>query len=315
MMIGVTSLVLTYNPQWEKLKFTLDSLVRQVNISQQIVIADDGSENNLFENISEYMGNIGFDNYVLVGNQHNQGTVKNLQSGLEKATGKFIKPISPGDALLGENCLETWVSRLIESNRRWSFSEAQYYNTLTDGSIEYIPYMANPQLNECYLEQRDLDCRWNYIILDDLALGAAVLVESELYKEYITRIVGKVIYGEDSSYILMMYDGIVPYYYNDIAVLYECGNGVSTSNSKVWKKRMKCDFDAIYTMIIDSDNLIDKFQKRIQRVCKYKLITNRCLRVFLMLFEKNYIRITLKRLFRPRMIGYETSSKCINNIL
>lgn len=35
-------------------------------------------------------------------------------------------------------------------------------------------------------------------MLDDIALGAAILSESDLLKAYVSRIVGKIIYAEDN---------------------------------------------------------------------------------------------------------------------
>ena len=44
-VIDMSVIVVTYNSEWEKIKITLNSILRQKNISLQIIVADDGSEN------------------------------------------------------------------------------------------------------------------------------------------------------------------------------------------------------------------------------------------------------------------------------
>ena len=71
-----TILVITYNPIWEKLKLTLDAIVEQTFTDYELLIADDGSENNLADEIASYMENRKVDNFLHIKNSINQGTVK-----------------------------------------------------------------------------------------------------------------------------------------------------------------------------------------------------------------------------------------------
>ena len=50
-MSDVSVIIVTYNSDWEKLRLTLLSTVKQRNISIQIIITDDGSEETFDENI------------------------------------------------------------------------------------------------------------------------------------------------------------------------------------------------------------------------------------------------------------------------
>ena len=54
-MYKVSVVVLMYNPIPEKLWLTLNSIINQEKVDLEIVIGDDGSENNLFDAIEEYM--------------------------------------------------------------------------------------------------------------------------------------------------------------------------------------------------------------------------------------------------------------------
>ena len=61
-VIDMSVIVVTYNSEWEKIKITLNSILRQKNISLQIIVADDGSENIFSEKIQKLMGKYQFNN-------------------------------------------------------------------------------------------------------------------------------------------------------------------------------------------------------------------------------------------------------------
>ena len=98
-------LIASYNPVWEKLKVTIDSVLRQDYRDFEIVITDDGSENNLFPEIEKYMRAQSFDNFKLVAHEKNQGTVKNLIDGVKACSGKYVRDFGPGDAFYNEKSL------------------------------------------------------------------------------------------------------------------------------------------------------------------------------------------------------------------
>ena len=72
---NITVVVLTYNPVWEKLRATLKSIVEQQDVHLQVVITDDGSKNNYFDKVESYFKEIGFDDFKLISNKNNEGTV------------------------------------------------------------------------------------------------------------------------------------------------------------------------------------------------------------------------------------------------
>ena len=98
-------LMLTYNSSWDKTRQTLYSVLVQKDVSFEIIIADDGSDENNFEKIREYLAAWDFTTYYLVANEQNQGIVRNFNSGLVLCKGEYIKPLSPGDFLYDENTL------------------------------------------------------------------------------------------------------------------------------------------------------------------------------------------------------------------
>ena len=85
---SVSVVVVTYNPSWDKEKETLDSILKQKGISIEIIIADDGSKENNFSLVKEYFEKNEFNDYKLVFNPVNKGTVYNTYSGLLADEGK-----------------------------------------------------------------------------------------------------------------------------------------------------------------------------------------------------------------------------------
>jgi glycosyltransferase involved in cell wall biosynthesis len=258
----VSVIVCTYNQAIDKMFYTLKSIIIQKGISVQLIVSDDGSVENNFGQIEHFLFDNGFEDFVLVGSKSNHGTVINLMQGIEKASGHFIKPLSPGDAFVEKHALCKWVDDMKKQGRRWSFANVACYYTDENG-VNEIKHNAYPLDVSPYLRKDDERCRWNYLVLDDIALGAAVLGEKDVMLEYLHRIKGKVKYAEDNIWRLMMFDGIVPSYYSETMLYYEIGCGISTSGNKSWAMRLKQDWDAATReMLRDLDGL-DSFQRKI----------------------------------------------------
>lgn len=297
----VSVCVVTYNPSKEKLLQTLQSIVKQKGIHIQIVISDDGSSNNCFAEAEAYLNAQGFSDYVLLPAEHNQGTVRNVEKGLLACDGEYVKTISPGDCLTGEAVLAKWAEHLEASGKKWSFGNAINYRDRDDGTMECFPCPAHPQLVADYEKHNDAQCRWNYTVLDDIALGAATLCETKLLLEYVQKICGKVIYAEDNAYRLMAFDGFIADYYPENVVLYECGTGISTSGNALWAKRIQADWEATDAIMCNTWNTADGTQQKIlhaiirrKNCCVIVRKVYRCM-------ECGRIRLSLKLRFNKRM--------------
>lgn len=257
----ISVIVCSYNPKIEAMIYTLDSIVEQDNVDLEIIIADDGSENNLSEKVEEYFKKKNFNHWKMVCNEINKGTVYNMYSGIKASSGKYIKSISPGDALNGKDILRRWIDFNITNGYRWSFSDAIYYiGNPSDKNV--VSVQAHPNKIRPYIHKDKKRCRWNYVVFDDIALGAAILCERELQLEYSEKILDKVIYAEDNIWRMMMFEGIVGGYYPYNAILYEYGTGVSTNGSDVWGQRLRKDWDAANEIMINRENF-DAFQQNI----------------------------------------------------
>lgn len=288
----VTILMICYHSEFEKIRQTLESIFMQKEVDYEIVLADDGSEDNHEKEITECFRQHHFDNYKLVLNQKNQGTVRNILSGLKVSEGAYIKDISPGDRLVGEWTIRKWVDFMNGHSCDWSFSDAVYYRN-DGGKDRIIQDRAYPQIISPYKAGKDEACRWNYVVLRDIALGAVMMTQRDLMEKYICRIAEQgVVYAEDNIWRMMMFEGHVGSYYPETTVLYEYGSGISTSENSVWKERLMRDWEITSEMICSYANP-DSFQRRIIGCMKRK-------RAWSKFMIPGKIAFTVKRNYFPR---------------
>ena len=135
----------TYNPNWEKLRLTLQSILMQEDCNYKIVVTDDGSEENHFDKVRAYFVRHDFFNFKLVANSQNLGTTRNILQGVYSCEGEFVKPLSPGDFLHGKQALRKWVDFMRGRQECiMSFCDAIYYH-MEKGKIFATKDYAHPQ--------------------------------------------------------------------------------------------------------------------------------------------------------------------------
>lgn len=298
-MYKVSVIVLMYNPIPEKLWLTLNSIINQEKVDLEIVIADDGSKNNLFDAIEEYMKKNDFSNYKFVYHKQNQGTVLNCYDGVNQASGDYIKFISPGDLLISKNGLYQWIDHMVKSNLGWSFGEAVYY--INDKKCKTVSRETHPQNIDPYVMHNGAKCRWNYLIHDDIALGAAIISTRDLSLQYLRRIIYKVKYAEDNIYRIMMFDGVIADYYPNDVILYECNTGVSTSGNTKWRRLLHDDWVATNEIIMSNIYDGDVVQAKIKKQMLKNYSKNKNIRNIAKLTASGWLIFKLKNKFNPRL--------------
>lgn len=240
-------MICTYNPDFMKLKRTLNSILLQRGCTYKIVITDDGSEENYFQEIEEYFLRHNFTAYEFVQSEHNMGTVQNVFRGLKACEGEYVKPISPGDCLHGYYVLREWID-FMDSHKECilSYSNPVYY-LMDDEKLKILSLERHPQsqkigVRECFF--------WG-----DYINGAATFLRTKQWQRYLNEIVGKVVYAEDLTYKIMVFcnETLLPYTKNNI--LYEYGSGVSTGTSDVWHKRLMRDEYALDRVLNNYNNV------------------------------------------------------------
>lgn len=301
MVTKVSVVVLTYNPQKDKLIRTLESILQQRDIDFQIVLADDGSKEKYYDVAKKLFEKYEFLNYKLVQNVVNKGTVKNCLSAVEVCNGEYIKLISPGDYFCNTDDLKNWVEFLTEKKAEWSFCDAFYYRFNCEGEAEILEVEAHPQNVKPYLKNNFKQCRWNYVILDDICLGAATICKNHIIREYLELISGKVFYAEDNIYRLMMAEGLKGIYYPKALIMYEIGDGVSTSQNDIWNKKLKRDWDVTSQMILERCEQDKKICKALKKIMSLEKIENKYLRKISSYLIPGYFLRNLKRRLKVRI--------------
>lgn len=296
---AISVIVATYYPVAEKLWFTLDSIINQEMVNLEIIITDDGSKDNLFSQIKNYMIKNHFENYKLISHKKNQGTVLNCYDGVLQANGDFIKLISPGDSLTNNKTLFQWVNHMVNNKRDWSFGEAIYYvNDNRENKV--VHRLNNPQIISPYVKLDDNACRWNYLVHDDIVLGAATLSSRNLALHYLKKIINKIMYAEDNIYRMMMYDGNVADYYPGDVIFYECSTGISTAGDSKWRKLLRKDWDAANDIMISKAHCHDAIQEKIKEKMLKEYSSNKIIRGIQKFQVKGWLFFKLYRIFKPR---------------
>ena len=282
----VTVIVASYNPIYEKLARTIISVLLQENISLQIIVTDDGSENNCFELLEELFANYNFNNYHLLTSERNQGTIANVFKAREYVTGQYIKLISPGDYLYDGHTLDKWYKYVHDNDFKASFGDAIYYN-YDNSDFKVISKYAQPQNPQLFSKDHynRKQILLNYFLLKDLILGASLLVESDCMFEYLARLLGRITYAEDNMYRLMLADGVDIMYYDRPVVYYETGLGISNNGSSKWSCILEEEYHRVGKILVEEGS--DKHcLKKIKRYLNYTEGRNNCKIIKYILFPQ-----------------------------
>lgn len=248
-MCDVTVVVLTYNPVFEKLLYTLYSIINQKGVSFDIVIADDGSRIFEKERLISWFSSHGFDRYSLILNPHNEGTMKNAFSAWNAAKGRYIKQLSPGDCLYEENSLAKCLSHIESSGSTLVFGAPAGYS-ITDEGIVLSDSQCPRDLGPYYGGDGEL-IKQNYIQKFDYVNGMAFMCRRDVLLTYGEKLLNRVKYAEDCTYVLMVADGVKISFMNDYVIWYEIGTGISAGNNKIWVKRLAKDNRECFKIIAD----------------------------------------------------------------
>lgn len=295
-------IVLTYNPNVEKVISTLKSIVTQDYDDYEIVISDDGSENNHFEEIKKYFEKKKFDRYKLVSHEKNQGTVKNIISALEHADGELIKAFGPGDLLYSPNTLRELDDFFVTNDCEGCFGMLRGYYRDQDKNIHF-KYFEHPFDIAVYRseakhgENEKLTQRMikNLVLYSDNASGASTTFRKSYYLHYLKEIEDTVKYQEDIFQVLAALEGRNIRIFDRYVVYYEMGDGVSTGASSKFQELLRQDVDNFYRMLAKRfpDNKI--VQKRKKLMVFYKI-------------KNLYVRTILRSFANPDAIRYVISS-------
>ena len=293
-------LVVTYNPIWEKLRLTLDAIINQTFTDYELLIVDDGSKNNLENEISLYMQKSCVKNFVHIKNSVNQGTVKNIISGLERCKGKYVKSFGPGDYFANNNSLETIFSYMEKNSLDACWGLVKSYINTPEGERQFV-YRAHPLDIDAYRKYNVDRIRENLIYYSDSAHGASMVFTTQKWLKYLKMIEGYVRYAEDLSQILMAIEEEPIHLLDEEIICYEVGEGISTAKNSAFMKLLETDVQRFYELAEEKYSNDINILKR-KRVEKFYVIKNLYIRTICRFFVNPGMVLFLGRAFVQRIL-------------
>ena len=306
MNYNVSILVLTYNSQLKKLERTLISALKQSNLSTEIIICDDGSENNNFLECQKLFQKYNYGNYQLLSSMKNVGTVTNIWHVIGKAKGEYIYLISPGDYFYDDCCLSKMYKYAKEREADLVFGNAAVYTSYNSEVQLPIDNMNIPfNLRPFYYKNKNNRFAF-FLLCGNYITGATILRTRNYCLKYFSKINGVCKYIEDStSCAYSIADGVELCHFDDYIIWYELGTGVSTNGSSKWQMLLKSDWDNFYELMITdfrdnkliADVITAKKMRKKDRI-KYLLLNNQKLLLFY------FVQSLIKR-FAPKKTNTE----------
>lgn len=242
------------------------SIIRQRDVSLEIIICDDGSNENYYQETVELFKQHHFTDYIFITHEKNQGTVKNLIDGVKIAKGDYLKLISPGDFLYDEYTLRAFCDYASEHPAVAYFGLAPYYR-LDDESSFVMIEKGNPRDLTPWIKRNKIEIRYNYIRNCDYAVGASFFVKTDVFLKHMLQIEGKIKYAEDYSFVIMVAEGENVEFVNRPIVFYEYGTGVSTNPQSEFRQCVRNDnvvgLQMIWPLLTKAEKIAKKSNRNI----------------------------------------------------
>ena len=292
--------IVTYNPQWDKLRFTLDAILLQSFKNYEIQIVDDGSEDCLEELIKEYVATHRIVNFQHIKNKQNQGTVKNIISGLERAQGKYVCCFGPGDSFATIDALKMVHSYLDSNSFEACWSPVQPFVCDDTGKRKEV-YRAKPLDIDAYREYHVNRIYENMIVYSDQAHGASMIMTRDKWLKYLCLIVDKVKYAEDLALVLLALEEEPVHLLDEVLIYYEVGEGISTRKDQEWINLLNEDLNCLYRLAGEMFPNNPYIKKR-ARLNKFQKINNLYLRTMLRFFVNPGMVFFLSRALMQRIM-------------
>ena len=291
--------VCTYNSKLSDIYKTVLSIISQKGVKLELIICDDGSDENKFDEIETYLLRHRFKEYKLISNDYNHGTVLNLLSGVAQAKGKWIKAFGPGDYFVDRFSLKKWIDYCAQNDAIWSFARTK---SVVLPGVDVNPILCDekPYDIKPYFKNQIKRCIWNYIVLGDQAHGACIICDRNALIKYLRLIENKVIYAEDMVYRLMTYFGIVGSFYPEYVVCYEIGSGISTSGKEKWNKLLKKDVKKTDSIMFCEINKQCKQNRTIYKAYCFRKSNDVGIKKIYRLFQKGALKLAILR--RSKMV-------------
>lgn len=175
----VTVYILVYNNE-DGMEKTVESVLLQDMDDMQIIISDDGSTKYDTSLLKKYQDRLKerFQDVELLLNPENVGTVKHINKVLSCSTGKYLIPLSSGDAFATGNVVSSAVGILEKTGRL--ILASRYIDMYLNGRSKVRPNLVTG-LRLKFMPKQLM----NYMIRKrNLISGCAVVYSRDLFEQY-----------------------------------------------------------------------------------------------------------------------------------
>lgn len=240
-MKKITVIILLYNNSLDSILMTLKSIIKQDFIDYDIILADDSSQKQYWNEIEFFLKQHSFTEYHIIKNKRNIGTVRNYLNAAIKASGKYLKPIGPGDFFYDENTLLNIYNFLETNEYDFGFGLLKSYKIGTDGFIYENGFTAPIDINP-YVNYNYNKIKKNIVLRGDYICGATMFGKREFIIEYLNKVSYSSRITEDIMQVLVALDEKPIPLLNEYILFYEVGTGISTKR-KVDNKKDQLTID------------------------------------------------------------------------
>lgn len=271
-MDRISVIVLSYN-NLSLLREALDSVMIQDYSDWELIVSDDGSNDFCPTEVEKYINENNVSKsckrVVVYTNEHNLGTVKNLNKAISYSQGKYIVPIAADDALYDRSVLSRFAEFfMLNSNKLILTSQVALYDNKLCGFLGY--YLKERHIN--LLKEGDSSAIFGELCLHSFLPAGGTVYRKEVFEQYSLydenyRLV------EDWPFSLKMARLGVTYHYCDFISLKHRDGGVSHNNFRNSTQRM---YQTDLLRIIEQEVLQyiefapEKMQERIITQCMDK---------------------------------------------
>ena len=234
----VSVIILSYK-NVEGIYDTVDSVLRQDYDNIELIISDDGTPNfkDYQEELEKYINkkkHANITNVIFNILPENMGTVRNINSAIKLAQGKYIKLIASEDCLNSSNVITKYVDFMEQHNYKIAFSKMR--GVTEEGKYIYI--LASCESNYDMLRTLDQQETLHKLFKRDFLPAPASFIDVNLFEQYglfdeDVRLI------EDYPYwIYLTMNGVEFGYIDDVLIDYKLSGSGSGTYSELFMKDM-----------------------------------------------------------------------------
>lgn len=295
-MTKFSLIILTYNSDYEKIILTIKSILEQDLPEYEIIISDDGSQIDFFEELRGFFTKKAFNNYKLIKNEQNLGTVNNFLKAIKQSKGKYIKGLAPADLLYNNDSLSKMYNYLTINNSKFAFGRMKSYYVDKESNLHIHEFVAPKNLKEYKKNSKNrIKILRNLLLYNDWISGITMFFERDYVIVYLTCLSSesKVKYCEDLIPVLVLLNNGDIDFYNQCIVWYEYGDGISTDNNKESSKLLRKDHENFLMYLqqkYGKNEIVRKALKNnLNRNSRYTKINNSWIRRLLIAINRPYL--------------------------